>query len=233
MSLLELEGVSAGYTEVNIVNGLSLNVGSSEIVTIAGTNGSGKSTLVKAVMGLVPRCSGRFVFDGRDLLRIRAEDRVRVGISYVPQVANVFPTLSVQENLQVMEGVEGRAQRIREMFELFPILGERRGIRAGQLSGGERQRLALARALMTKPKLIVLDEPTASLAPNITAEVFSLVASLRKMQVAVLLVEQRARQSLEISDRGYILDGGRVVMEGAAADLLANGQMAQLYLGRH
>lgn len=232
MTLLALEGVVAGYGEVDIVRGIDLTVGAKEIVTIAGTNGAGKSTLVKAIMGLVPQCRGRFLFAGHDLLRFRPEDRVSIGMSYVPQVANVFTSLSVIENLRVMEGVQDQAGQIGKMLGLFPALAERRRTLAGALSGGERQQLAFARALMPNPKLMLLDEPTAALSPNLVSQVLQLVRDLPALGVAVLIVEQRARQSLEISDRGYILDSGKVVLSGPAAELLADERMAQYYLGR-
>ncbi len=232
MSLLILAGVSAGYGEVNIINGIDLTVGEREIVTIAGTNGAGKSTLTKAIMGLIARCSGRIAFRGEDLLRRRPEDRIRLGISYVPQVANVFTALSVIENLQVVEHVNDRAARCTEMFEMFPALAARRRVRAGALSGGERQQLAFARALMAQPRMLLLDEPTAALSPNLALQVFGHIRRLPEIGVAALVVEQRARQSLEISDRGYILDSGRIVMHGTAADLLGDSRMADLYLGR-
>jgi branched-chain amino acid transport system ATP-binding protein len=232
VSLLLLAGVSAGYGEIDIISGIDLTVGPREIVTIAGTNGAGKSTLTKAIMGLTARCSGEMTFRDEDLLRRRPEDRIRLGISYVPQVANVFTTLSVLENLQVVEHVADRAARCAAMLEMFPALAARRRVRAGALSGGERQQLAFARALMAAPEMLLLDEPTAALSPNLAAQVFGHIRRLPEMGVAALVVEQRARQSLEISDRGYIIDSGRIVMQGAAAALLADDRMADLYLGR-
>ena len=231
MSLLVLQGVAGGYGEVDILTGIDLQVYAGEIVTVAGTNGAGKSTMIKATMGLMPRCRGRLLFEGRDLLRLAPEDRLGIGIGYVPQVANVFGSLSVIDNLRVVEGVPGRAARIAEMLDRFPALARRRGVAARSLSGGERQQLAFARALMGRPKLLLLDEPTAALSPNLVGELFTLIRTLPALGTAILLVEQRARQSLEISQRGYILDAGRVVLHGTAPDLLANPDMAKLYLG--
>lgn len=232
MSRLEITDVAAGYGEVEIITGISVVVEPGEIVTIAGTNGAGKSTLVKAIMGLAPRCRGSITFDGHDLLRRPAEERIDVGISYVPQVDNIFPSLTVMENLLVVERVSDQRRRIAEVFEWFPALAERKSTRAGALSGGERQQLAFARALMPRPRLVLLDEPTAALSPLLVTQVFNSIADLRRLGVAALVVEQRARRSLEVSDRGYILDNGRVVLEGAAQQLLHNEQMAELYLGR-
>lgn len=231
MSLLEVEGIVGGYGEVDILRGIDLVVQPGEIVTVAGTNGAGKSTLIKAIMGLVKRCRGRVVFDGHDLLRLAPEDRVGVGVGYVPQVANVFGSLSVVDNLKVVEGVARRAQRIEAMLAQFPALAARNGVAARSLSGGERQQLAFARALMARPRLLLLDEPTAALSPNLMKQVFELIQTLPAQSTAVLLVEQRARQSLTISQRGYILDQGRVVLDGPAAALLADSRMARLYLG--
>lgn len=232
MTLLAIENVAAGYGEVDIVSNMTLTVAEREIVTIAGTNGAGKSTLVKAIMGLAPRCSGRIIFDGRELQKGAAEARITAGISYVPQVANVFAPLTVTENLQVVECVSDRRARIQEIFELFPALAARRRAAAGSLSGGERQQLAFARALMPRPKLILLDEPTAALSPALVLQVLELIKTLPSHGSAALVVEQRARQALDISARGYILDSGRIVMSGEAKALLADEQMARHYLGR-
>ncbi len=229
--LLEVEGLSAGYGDGDVIRDIDLTVAPLEIVTIAGTNGSGKSTLVKAIMGLLDRVRGTVRFDGHDLLALPGERRIAVGMSYVPQVANVFPSLTVLENLQVVEAVADRRARIDDMFALFPALAERRRMRAGALSGGERQQLAFARALMPEPRLLVLDEPTAALAPGLVAQILELVQGLPELGVAVLLVEQRARQALTISHRGYILDTGRVVLADDARALLADERMAELYLG--
>jgi len=231
MSLLELRNVAAGYSDIDIVSAIDIDVGPSEVVTICGTNGAGKSTITKAIMGLVPRCSGAIVFTGNDLRQSRADERIGFGIGYVPQISNVFPSLTVLENLQVVPRVDGRRQRIAEMFDLFPALVERRSLRAGALSGGERQQLAFARALMSRPRLMVLDEPTAALSPVATSFVFSQIARLPAMGAAVLIVEQRARQCLEISHRGYILDAGRIVISGSARALLDDPAMVDLYLG--
>lgn len=233
MSLLEIEGLVGGYGEVDILLGIDLTVDTNEIVTLAGTNGSGKSTLVKALMGILPRWTGRVEFEGKDLREVDAEDRIAAGISYVPQVANVFPSLTIVENLDVMEGVDDRDARIAEAFDRFPALAQRRQARASSLSGGERQQLAFARAMMAQPRLMVLDEPTANLSVALVEQIFGMVSALREAGIAVLLVEQRARQALAISDRGYIMDNGKVVLSGKADDLLADERMAELYLGHH
>lgn len=232
MTILAIENLKGGYSEVDILNGIDLSLDEGEILTVAGTNGAGKSTLAKAVVGLLPRVSGAVRIAGRDILSLPAEDRIGLGIGYVPQVANIFPSLSILENLQVVQGVRDQHARIAELFELFPLLGERRRTRAGSLSGGERQQLAFARALMPRPKLMILDEPTAALSPARVADVFSLIARLPSLGVSVLMVEQRARQALAISHRGCILDGGKVALEGSAATLLADKRAAELYLGR-
>ena len=197
MSLLEITGIEGGYGEADILRGIDLRVEPGEIVTVAGTNGAGKSTLIKAVMGLMPRCRCRcrcrVVFDGHDLLRLAPEDRVSVGIGYVPQVANVFGSLSVIDNLRVVERVPGRAARIEDMLRQFPALAGRRRVAARALSGGERQQLAFARALMARPKLLLLDEPTAALSPNLVTQVFELIRILPSLSTAILLVEQIGR----------------------------------------
>lgn len=229
--LLAIRELRGGYGEADILHGIDLTVDEREIVTIAGTNGAGKSTLSKAVLGLLPRVTGGIALAGRDITKIPAESRIATGIGYVPQVANVFASLTVLENLQVVPNVNRAATRIGELLDSFPALKPKLRQRAGTLSGGERQMLAFARALMTKPRLIVLDEPTAALAPALVEQVFALVTELPSQDVAVLMVEQRARQALAISDRGYILDQGRVVLSGPAGDLLSDDRMAKLYLG--
>ena len=231
MSLLALKGLAGGYGEVDIFTDIELTVEAKEIVTIAGTNGAGKSTLVKALLGILPNVRGEIVLDGHPLSKLAAEDRFYSGLAYVPQVANVFGSLTVRENLLVVRGVKNIKSRLQEVLELFPALVEKLSQSAGNLSGGERQQLAFARALMPSPKLMVLDEPTAALAPALVEKVFGLVSQLPARGVGVLMVEQRARQALAISQRGYILDQGRCVMSGLASELLADAQMTQLYLG--
>ena len=229
--LLVVHDVRGGYGEADILHGVGLEVGEGEIVTIAGTNGAGKSTLAKAVIGLLPRVSGRIELAGRDITGLAVEDRIAAGIAYVPQVANVFPSLTVLENLKVVPNVPDASGEIARQLDAFPALKGRLRQRAGTLSGGERQQLAFARALLTQPKLVILDEPTAALAPALVAQVFDLVTALPGRGVTVLMVEQRARQALAISDRGCILDQGKVVLTGPAAELLTDDRMARLYLG--
>lgn len=232
MTLLTIASLTGGYGETDILNGIDLTVEQGEILTVAGTNGAGKSTLAKAVMGLLPRVAGKIALEDRDILAEPVERRLALGIAYVPQVGNVFASLSVLENLQVVQGVRDAKARIAELLAAFPALAERRRSRAGSLSGGERQLLAFARALMARPRLIILDEPTAALAPARVVESFDRIRALPSLGVSVLMVEQRARQALAISDRGCILDGGRVAMQGKAATLLADDRAAALYLGR-
>jgi ABC-type branched-subunit amino acid transport system ATPase component len=224
-----------GYVkDVDILRGVDQHVAPGEIVTIIGPNGAGKSTLVKAVFGLATVRSGRVVLDGEDVTGSRPNRLVRRGIGYVPQRQNVFPTLSVRDNL-AMGGIttpELIAERTEVMFDVFPRLRERASQAAGTLSGGERQMVAFARALMPRPKVLLLDEPSAGLAPRVVGEVFEIVQRVRdEANVSVLLVEQNARRALAISDRGYVLDQGATAYEGAGASLLADPKVAELYLG--
>ena len=229
-AMLSVLGLRGGYTEVDILNGVDLILEHGKIITVAGTNGAGKSTLAKAIVGLLPRVSGDIRIEDRLITGEPAERRAALGVGYVPQVANVFGGLTILENLQVVAG--GDRKRIDEMFARFPILGQRRRAFASSLSGGERQQLAFARALVAKPKIVVLDEPTAALSPAKVAELFALIRTLPAFGVSVLMVEQRARQALAISDYGYIMDGGKVAIEGVADRLLADERAAELYLGR-
>lgn len=230
--ILSVDDVRGGYGGgADILNGISFTTQAGEILTIAGTNGAGKSTLAKAIVGLLPDVRGRIVFQETELTRLSTEQRIALGIGYVPQVANVFPSLTVSENLRVVAGVKEQDRRIDELFATFPALAERKRLRAGTLSGGERQQLAFARALMIRPKLLILDEPTAALSPAKVGETFALIKRLPELGVSVLIIEQRARQSLAISNSGCILDGGRVAMSGSANELLADERAAEMFLG--
>ena len=232
---LNIEGLVGGYvTGVDILRGIDLRVEPCEIVTIIGPNGAGKSTLVKAAFGLAKVTSGRVLLDGVDVTGEKPNQLVRRGIGYVPQRQNVFPTLSVLDNLAI-GGITASSrihERTERMFEVFPRLRERAKQAAGTLSGGERQMVAFARALMPSPSVLLLDEPSAGLAPKIVGEVFDLIQRVRdEADVSVLLVEQNARRALDISDRGYVLDQGVTAHEGTGAALLTDPKVGELYLG--
>jgi branched-chain amino acid transport system ATP-binding protein len=232
--LLEARDVVAGYLPgIDILNGCDVDVAEGELVGIIGPNGAGKSTLLKAVFGLVSVRSGTVRLRGHDITRLRAHDLVRRGVGYVPQARNVFPSLTVEDNLRMGSYLKPRdfAPRRDELVALLPRLGERLRQRAGVLSGGERQMLAMARALMMQPSVLLLDEPSAGLSPLMQDDVFDRIASINEAGVSVLMVEQNARRCLEIAHRGYVLDQGRNAHEGTGDALLADPKVIELYLG--
>jgi neutral amino acid transport system ATP-binding protein len=232
-ALLVTEDLVAGYVPgVDILDGVSLVVGEGEIVTVVGPNGAGKSTLIKAIFGLLRPRAGRIALRGEDLTGLEPHSITRRGMSYVPQLDNVFPSLSVEENLEMGSLERSRTrERIDRMYELFPRLGERRTQAAGTMSGGERQMLAMARALMPQPHVLLLDEPSAGLAPAFVEAIFENVREINQAGVTVVMVEQNARRALAMSDRGYVLDLGRNRFQGAGRDLLEDPKVAELYLG--
>jgi neutral amino acid transport system ATP-binding protein len=232
-SLLRTEGLVAGYVpEVDILNGVSVHVSAGEVVTIVGPNGAGKSTLIKTIFGLLEPRSGSVIFRSEDIGGHRPHTITRLGLSYVPQLDNVFPTLSVEENLELgsFERAKTRSQMDR-MYDLFPRLGERRTQAAGTMSGGERQMVAMARALMPEPEVLLLDEPSAGLAPAFVDAIFEKVQEVNREGVTIVMVEQNARRALAMSSRGYVLDLGKDRFEGPGKELLEDPKVAELYLG--
>jgi neutral amino acid transport system ATP-binding protein len=232
-TVLATEDLVAGYVpEVDILNGVSIEVGEGEIVTVVGPNGAGKSTLVKAIFGLLPPRRGRILFRGEEIGGRHTHDITHLGLSYVPQLDNVFPSLTVEENLEIgsLERERTREQ-IARMYELFPRLGERRSQAAGTMSGGERQMLAMARALMPDPQVLLLDEPSAGLAPAFVEAIFEKIEEINRAGVTLVMVEQNARRALAMSNRGYVLDLGSNRFQGAGRELLADPKVADLYLG--
>jgi ABC-type branched-subunit amino acid transport system ATPase component len=231
--MLVAEGLVAGYTaEVDILTGVSLEVAEGEIATVIGPNGAGKSTLIKTIFGLLRPRAGKVTLRGEDLTGLEPHVITRRGMSYVPQLDNIFPSLSVEENLE-MGSLERHStrERIARMYELFPRLGERKTQEAGTMSGGERQMLAMARALMPKPHVLLLDEPSAGLAPAFVESTFEQVREINEAGVTVVMVEQNAKRALAMSDRGYVLDLGQNRFQGAGRELLDDPKVAELYLG--
>ena len=231
--LLVAEELVAGYVaEVDILNGASLSAPEGAIVTVVGPNGAGKSTLIKTIFGLVRPRKGRVTLRDEDLTGLAPHSITRRGMSYVPQLDNIFQSLTVQENLEMGALDQSRAkQGIARVYELFPRLGERRTQVAGTMSGGERQMLAMSRALMPDPQVLLLDEPSAGLAPAFVEAIFQKVEEINRDGVTIVMVEQNARRALGMSDRGYVLDLGRNRFEGAGKELLQNPKVAELYLG--
>ncbi|MBI2741720.1 MAG: ABC transporter ATP-binding protein [Rhodospirillales bacterium] len=237
MALLTIDQVSVAYDKVEAVRGVSLAIEPGQIVTVIGPNGAGKTTLLGAAIGLLP-WRGRMSFDGIDLRRLDVEARIERGFCLVPETRELFGDLSVSDNLLLggysrRRDSAGLKQSLADVYKRFPRLDERRNQKASTLSGGERQMLALGRALMAKPRLLMLDEPSLGLAPIIVREVFRIIASLRELGVSILLVEQNARAALETADFGYVLETGEIVHSGAAADLMHDPRVTASYLGGH
>lgn len=236
--MLKLESIEMAYGTIQAVKGISIQVNASEVVAIIGANGAGKSTLLKGIVGLEPIGAGRLLIGGQDCTHMSAHRRVGVGVALSPEGRGVFPDQTVEENLLLgaysLRQDKSRTKRLltRE-FERFPRLAERRDQMAGTLSGGEQQMLAISRALMSEPRLLLLDEPSLGLAPLIIAEIFSSIRALRNDGLTILLVEQMANQALGVADRAYVLETGRITLEGSGLDLLNNPAVRSAYLGSH
>ena len=234
-AILECNGIAAGYVKgLNILQGVDLVVSEGEIVSIIGPNGAGKSTLLKAIMGLINVSAGRFYINGTDKTNLPTHKIVNEGIGYVPQVENVFPSLTIEENIEIgaWSLSKYRKSSVNKILEDFPMLNERKKEKAGNLSGGQRQILALARSLVTSPALLLLDEPSAGLSPVAINEVFSTIKEINDRGVSILLVEQNAKRALSFSNRGYVLDQGRNAYQGEGAELLNDSRVVDLYLGK-
>lgn len=233
--LLEIKELCAGYGDLQVLFNVSLSVNEGEVVSLVGSNGAGKTTLLRILSGLEPIKSGTITYNGQNLLGVESYEKANHGIAHIPQGRGILGSLSVRENLVM--GAYPKAARaemesnIQKSYGMFPILKERQNQLAGSLSGGEQQMLAIARALMISPKLLMLDEPSLGLAPIVVKEMFEIISRVAKQGVSILIVEQNLKQALSVADRGYVLETGRIVMEGKAAELLADEKIQAAYLG--
>ncbi|HET7787806.1 MAG TPA: ABC transporter ATP-binding protein [Myxococcales bacterium] len=232
--LLQVDGISAGYGVILALHEVSLSVKEGELIALVGANGAGKTTLLHTISGVLKARSGRIFFDGRDVTRLGPEQRVRLGISQVPEGRQVFGPMSVEDNLRLgaytRPSAEAR-QEMERMYAMFPALAGRRAQAAGTLSGGQQQMLAVARALMARPRLLLLDEPSMGLAPQLVGDVFRRISALARDGTTILLVEQNAQAALAIADHAYVIETGRTVMSGGGADLLRDQRVRRAYLG--
>ena len=233
MALLELQDVHVKYGAVEALKGITLEVNEGEIVTLLGANGAGKTTTLRTVSGLLRPSGGRLLFDGRPIDELLAHEVVGIGIGHVPEGRRIFPRMSVLENLEMgaYQRKGGNKQVMERVFELFPVLSERKTQDGGTLSGGEQQMLAIGRALMSRPRLLLLDEPSMGLAPLIVAKIFEIIAEINDDGTTVLLVEQNAAQALKLAGRGYVLETGSIVMSDDATTLLSDDRVRAAYLG--
>lgn len=237
MALLSIQNVSVSYGKAEAVREVSLEVEAGQVVTVIGPNGAGKTTLLLATIGLLP-CRGRILFNGEDIARLDTESRIGIGFGLVPERRELFAELTVYDNLMLgaysrKDGTAAVKRSIDEVFDRFPKLKERRSQHAGTLSGGERQMLALGRALMSRPTLLMLDEPSLGLAPLIVKEIFRIIPSLRDLGVSILLIEQNARSALETANYGYVMETGEIVRQGPTSELIHDPQLIATYLGGH
>jgi branched-chain amino acid transport system ATP-binding protein len=232
--VLRVEGLSSHYGRIPALSGVDLHIDRGELVALVGANGAGKTTLLRALSGVQHVSGGRVLFEGADITRAPSDRRVRLGIVQVPEGRQVFGPLSVEDNLRLGAFVRTRAEareEIERVYALFPVLKGKRAQASGTLSGGQQQMLAMGRALMARPRLLLLDEPSMGLAPRLVEEVFACITALRPAATTVFLVDQNARAALRVADRGYVLETGRVVLSGPATELLANDRVKEAYLG--
>ena len=232
-NILETKELSSGYGDITIIDNISMYLEHSEIVTIIGPNGAGKSTLLKAIFGMLPIFNGEVEFQGETITRKNPSEIVALGASFVPQTDNIFPSLSIKENLEIggYQRINELDEQIKKMFELFPELAKKSNEKASNLSGGQGQSLALARALMLDPKILLLDEPSAALSPVMRIFIFDKIKEIASLGVGILMIEQNAEEALKESDRGYVLAGGTIAFHDTAEAILANPEVGQLFLG--
>ena len=233
--MLRVDGLEVAYGQIKAVRGVTFSVDAGQVVTLIGANGAGKTTTLRTVSGLLRPVAGSVVFEGRPIEHVPAHQIVQLGIAHVPEGRRVFPRMTVAENLELgafsrRDGSELRADRDR-VFELFPVLAERRGQAGGTLSGGEQQMLAIGRALMGRPRLLMLDEPSMGLSPILMTRIFATLGELKSQGTTILLVEQNAQAALGLADRAYVMEAGRIVLDGAGDELLASEQVRRVYLG--
>ena len=230
---LSAENMLGGYGETTILNDCSISVKKGEIAVIVGPNGAGKSTAMKAIFGMLDLRAGNIIFDGKDITDLKPQERVKSGMGFVPQTHNVFTSMTVMENLEIggFTNQANLSKNISEVFKLFPVLKEKQTQLVGELSGGQRQQVAVGRALMTNPKLLMLDEPTAGVSPLVVKELFEKIISIAKTGIAILMVEQNARQALEIADNGFVLVQGENKYTDKGSKLLSNKEVRKAFLG--
>jgi branched-chain amino acid transport system ATP-binding protein len=233
--MLEVERIECGYGKIGVLRKVSLNVAAGELVVLIGANGAGKSSTLKSISGLLPPVAGRIVFEGEDITRASPRRILELGIAHCPEGRHVFPYMTVQENLEMgcyrRRDRKQMAEDIESVYTRFPVLGQRRAQGAGTLSGGEQQMLAIGRALMSRPKLVMFDEPSLGLAPNNVQKTFEYIMEINRHGTTVLMVEQNANAALEMCSRAFLMESGQITLEGKGADLIGNAQVQQAYLG--
>ncbi len=234
--MLRIKNLHAGYGNVQVIKGVSLHIKAGEIVTIIGANGAGKSTLLKAISGLIPSTDGEIYFADTTIVGLSADKIVRMGISHIPEGRRIFDRLSVGDNLELgafsRKNRESIVEDLNRVYTLFPVIKKRYQQKGGTLSGGEQQMLAIARALMSRPKLIMMDEPSMGLAPKMVHQVFRIIKDLKEMGTTILLIEQNARAALSVADRGYVMEIGKFILDGERMSLLNNNEVKRAYLGK-